>query len=288
MDLLSAFAEKALSGFERAPVLEHLAQCSDCREIVFLSAPELQHVISAANNPAPRPSPSRWISWPVVRWGTAAACAAIVVAAVRLHPGYRAQESEAPVAIAVNQAGTQTAAAGREEEPSPRTSPVESDEESSPVRRTHYPTGKAKAVPELVNLRYDDAFYRQMALLSDDEENTGNRPPRWTLTASGILERSLDGGNSWKRIHIANDQVRIFRAVSASGQSIWVGGQKGILFHSTDAGRHWTQMKESDGRSLPTSDIVGIEFEDEVHGKLTTASNESWITSDAGRSWQRQ
>ena len=33
-DLLTAFAEKSLSGRERESVLQHLARCGDCREIV--------------------------------------------------------------------------------------------------------------------------------------------------------------------------------------------------------------------------------------------------------------
>src|SRR6201981_2260006 len=39
-DLLTAFAEQALVKRERLDVLEHLAQCSKCREIVSLGQPE--------------------------------------------------------------------------------------------------------------------------------------------------------------------------------------------------------------------------------------------------------
>src|SRR6184192_3247465 len=40
-DLLTAFAEHALAKRERLHVLEHLAQCSECREIVSLARPEI-------------------------------------------------------------------------------------------------------------------------------------------------------------------------------------------------------------------------------------------------------
>ena len=42
----------------------------------------------------------------------------------------------------------------------------------------------------------------------------------------------------------------------------------------------------ADGQSL-TADIVTLEFSDPQHGKLTTSNHETWITSDAGETWQR-
>src|ERR1700694_4729119 len=38
-DLLSAFAEQALSATERDGVLEHLALCAECRDVVALALP---------------------------------------------------------------------------------------------------------------------------------------------------------------------------------------------------------------------------------------------------------
>ena len=42
-DMLTAFAEKSLPKLDRGIVLEHLALCSECREIVALAAPEPDH-----------------------------------------------------------------------------------------------------------------------------------------------------------------------------------------------------------------------------------------------------
>src|SRR5450755_4375964 len=79
-DLLAAFAEKSLGDRERAPLLEHLAQCSECREIVSLAQPqfELERVaaVAAATMPAPvRPS---WLRGPIFRWTALAACGAVI------------------------------------------------------------------------------------------------------------------------------------------------------------------------------------------------------------------
>jgi Putative zinc-finger len=51
-DLLTAFAERSLGERERRQVLEHLAQCSDCRKVVSLSLPELKPASSVSSGPA--------------------------------------------------------------------------------------------------------------------------------------------------------------------------------------------------------------------------------------------
>ena len=77
-----------------------------------------------------------------------------------------------------------------------------------------------------------------------------------------------------------------FRALGANDSDIWVGGAAGALYHSSDAGQHWIQVKPvADGKAL-TADITTVEFSDAQHGKLTTANREIWITDDAGDTWQ--
>jgi Photosynthesis system II assembly factor YCF48 len=108
--------------------------------------------------------------------------------------------------------------------------------------------------------------------------------PRWTISPDGSLKRSFDSGKNWQTIPVANGVV--FRAMSANDSDIWVGGAAGVLYHSSDAGQHWTQIKPTaDGKSL-TSDIMTLEFSDAGHGRLTTSNHETWITSDGGETWQ--
>src|SRR2546426_11584301 len=103
-DLLAAFAEKSLGERERAQMLEHLAQCADCREVVSLAIPELEPAAHAASA---RPARSPWLRWPVLRWGALAACVVVVGAAVTLRHQKRetvgslgAPRQEVPVADA--------------------------------------------------------------------------------------------------------------------------------------------------------------------------------------------
>jgi hypothetical protein len=72
-EVLTAFAERSLAELERAVVLEHLARCGQCRDVLALAlpAPEaLQTVIV--------PARSRWLTWPALRWGAVAAGVVVV------------------------------------------------------------------------------------------------------------------------------------------------------------------------------------------------------------------
>jgi hypothetical protein len=90
-DLLAAFAEKSLNDRERVQVLQHLADCADCRDVVSLAMPQVE---STATPGAER---SRWLSWPMLRWGALAACVVVVSAAVTLRYERR-QAGESSVA----------------------------------------------------------------------------------------------------------------------------------------------------------------------------------------------
>lgn len=69
-NLLTAFAEQSLVKSERAHVMEHLARCSDCREVVALALPPTETVVVTTSN---NPARAGWLSWPVLRWSVAVA-----------------------------------------------------------------------------------------------------------------------------------------------------------------------------------------------------------------------
>src|SRR6266550_8552724 len=74
-DLLTAFAEQALAKRERLHVLEHLAQCSECREIVSLARPEIAE---------PQTSLKLFsLRSPILRWSAVAACVVGAVVTTR-------------------------------------------------------------------------------------------------------------------------------------------------------------------------------------------------------------
>ncbi|MGA9710906.1 MAG: YCF48-related protein [Candidatus Sulfotelmatobacter sp.] len=77
-DLLTAFAEQSLAGAERNHVLEHLARCGDCREVVSLALPAQLDAQPAAQ------TSENWFRWPLLRgpaWHWAAIAAGVLLIA---------------------------------------------------------------------------------------------------------------------------------------------------------------------------------------------------------------
>ena len=147
------------------------------------------------------------------------------------------------------------------------------------------------------------------------------RLPRWTISSAGGLQRSFDQGKTWQDVDVNANMAPsagfssfevvakaarakennadkkdlkapiasvVFRAVTAMGAEVWAGGSNGALYHSADAGGHWTQVVPSSGGTILSGDIVVMEFSDPQHGRITTSTAEVWITGDGGQTWQKQ
>lgn len=149
---------------------------------------------------------------------------------------------------------------------------------------------------------------------------------RWNINATGGLQRSFDQGATWQDVTVneppaaaggaagavaanlaapgsvtmerakakdaavqkAGSAPTVFRAVVANGADVWAGGANASLYHSVDAGSHWTRIIVSSPGSIPTGDIVALEFPDPMHGKISTSTSETWVTSNGGQSWLKQ
>ncbi|HXY51756.1 MAG TPA: YCF48-related protein [Terriglobales bacterium] len=148
--------------------------------------------------------------------------------------------------------------------------------------------------------------------------------PRWEISAEGQLRRSFDSGKTWEAVPVIDSSTlsstvrtstaaldrygpaRVsenkkdrqeptaeggqpkLHALCANGNDVWVGGAAGALYHSTDAGLHWTRVRPTAGGVTLTADIVALDFTDPQHGELTSSAGDSWVTSDGGKSWQKQ
>jgi hypothetical protein len=135
-DVLTAFAEQALSASERDGVLQHLALCGDCRDVIALVLPamdavthpveegEREVVVSAASgrasaelNSSERRKPRfAWtgLAWGNLRWAALAAGIAVAVLVVRPvleHSG----KTERPAVSVVSQPALETKPAGTSE-----------------------------------------------------------------------------------------------------------------------------------------------------------------------------
>ncbi len=323
-NLLSAFAESSLGKRDKVEVLQHLSQCTNCREIVSLSAPQpdIANAVSLA------PESRRWLSVPVLRWGAALVCVLVVGAAVTLRhkpesrPPAGATADAKPAAgpqlpapnnITANPAGSlqanviintplakpaaslQTPTRAKAVNPNhapANPAPVEMAEARTASSFADIVPGRAKdALAESQSAPTAKAMAGTLAMnkgmpAASDAFLPENLIPRWTLSSDGTLQRSLDSGRTWQTIPVSSHTI--FRALYAAGFDIWVGGAAGSLFHSSDAGQHWTQVRPVANGEALKDDIIGVEFRDALHGKLTSSIQETWITTDAGQTWQKQ
>jgi hypothetical protein len=111
-------------------------------------------------------------------------------------------------------------------------------------------------------------------------------PTRWMISGEGALLRSTDAGKNWQTVPFTSTDV--FRAVAVVGPRVWVGGRGGALYFSADDGNQWTRLSPAAAGVPLNDDISKLAFHDGQHGSLTTAGGQVWITSDGGRSWQKQ
>jgi|SRR5277367_510269 len=294
-NLLGAFVERSLARSEQIRVLEHLSRCTNCREIVSLTAAQPW---IAGDAVVVVPERRGWLSWPVLRWGAAVACVVVVGAVVTL----RQQQGAGQIAATLADHQPDRTAVPAEQttiRETPGTAKVESStaETSSPIemadakagaRLNQMVPGRAKTAESQDASARKGTGAAENSFAPADGATAAivplvstNLAPRWTLTSDGTLERSRDAGRTWQTVDVPSKTT--LRALAANGQDIWVGGASGALFHSSDAGRHWIQVQPVVNGEALSADIIGVEFVDGVHGKLTIADPGAQALN---RSWQ--
>jgi hypothetical protein len=180
--------------------------------------------------------------------------------------------------------------------------------------------------PQLSTERADAVERAKPPVVSSGAPASGAAPTstsRWTISSTGSLQRSLDGGNTWQEIAVfsrpdvagsamtlesvaksqqdTSDKRKeekksqtqplaspVFRAVAAAGVEVWAGGSGSMLYHSMDDGGHWTRVLPSADGLVLKGDITSIQFSDPQHGTVSTSNSEVWTTSDGGQSWRKQ
>ena len=309
-DLLTAFAEHSLAAGERDHVLEHLALCGDCRDVVALALPATE---SAALVTSRSPARIGWLSWPVLGWGVVAAgivaVTSVGIQQYRQHrqektlvatslmsrdqsadfpahspsPSPHATSSEAVVPEAEvrkqtvmekkepARSGTRGGLAVNKPAPAPSAIPAQPQ---PPRRSTSAGTiggpiaghgfasgiGRSSTVVE-VSPRSDaePAPPDQLQALSKAKPASpqassalapapllrpeptlmkGLAAPRWTISASGALQRSLDGGKTWLDVDISeNDSVsaNLVRRATGMNTSVTVDASSTALEVQTEA-----------------------------------------------------
>jgi len=180
-DLLTAFAEQTLSATERDGLLDHLALCGDCREVIALALPaaDIAAVLIAvetelATERAKRSSAKAARSWPTLvwpnlvwprlvwprlggstlRWAALAAGVVVVASVLLVHPGKlnqamlpSANRLVASTATPASGAQTASSAIPRSAIP-PSASPIASSPMNQPMNQSAISTRTGEARPK--------------------------------------------------------------------------------------------------------------------------------------------
>ncbi len=91
-DLLAAFAEQSLADRERALVMQHLAACNDCRQVIVLALPETAAEAVNVAVPSAGAARSGWLTWPTLRWAALAAGVLVIASVGVLQYSHRNQD----------------------------------------------------------------------------------------------------------------------------------------------------------------------------------------------------
>ncbi len=123
-----------------------------------------------------------------------------------------------------------------------------------------------------------------MAKLAAPPSPTRTRNVTWTI-AAGVLQRSLDSGQSWQPALHADHSLLCY---TPRDQDVWTGGQAGTLFHSADGGVTWLQIQPAIKGQPLTSDITHIEVRASAEVVLSTSNHEVWSSADNGKTWEKK
>jgi len=128
--------------------------------------------------------------------------------------------------------------------------------------------------------------------LAPTASQTLTRNVAWAI-AGGVLQRSLDSGQSWQDALRADHPLLCY---ASHDDDVWTGGQAGTLFHSANRGVTWVQVQPSIKAQALSSDVTHIDLRGDVRGEVrgpaeivvSTSNNEIWSSSDGGTTWEKK
>ncbi len=323
---VAAFLEHALPNRQRILLLNHLATCSPCREVVALATPDPAMAVAAQG--ATRwhlSAATRWWRWAPLRWAGAAAVAAVVAGAVWInrieeHPvplPSRASVVAAPAQVtelanlraepskpelAASAASKSASGGGSTHEIAARRAPPTSADPAAVQSTTSQPPmGLASAAAGAAPV---PGKAEPTTTVASDTPVDRAAVPLWT---AGVSARAANSASTaqpamWSispsgALRKSTDRGQTWeivpfepgataRAIAVVGNDVWVGAIGGLLYHSADGGLQWTRALATAGGAKLASEIIVIQFADSQHGTVETTAGITWITADGGKSWQ--
>lgn len=125
--------------------------------------------------------------------------------------------------------------------------------------------------------RYDTFEYEL-----NDIEMRNNRTGY--VCGTGVVMKTSDGAVSWHIQDIANDN---FTAIHAnSEQELWVCGYNGGIYHTTNGGEKWEQLRSGNDIKKPRYRLLDIYFKDAMNGWAVGEEGVVIHTNDGGHGWK--
>jgi len=146
------------------------------------------------------------------------------------------------------------------------------------------PAQSAKAMNLAANQTMEAAALAKMqqAQISSNLMNLQIQTPDpkilWMLTGAGAIEKSEDGGATWK-LEYLETHARIIAGSAPSMKICWLVGEGGTIVRTTN-GSHWKTIKPPE-----ETDFVRVEATDALTATVTALDGRRFSTSDGGKSW---
>jgi len=100
----------------------------------------------------------------------------------------------------------------------------------------------------------------------------------WMVASPGLIEKSEDGGTTWKAEHVET-RAMILAGAAPTAKICWVVGAGGTILRTTNGG-HWKTI-----RPPAETDFVRVEAADALSATVTAMDGRKFSTSDGGKSW---
>jgi len=141
-----------------------------------------------------------------------------------------------------------------------------------------------------------DTNLRGVSAANAPDTKGARMPMVWASGSNGVILRSTDLGNTWKRLHVAGGDTLDFRGIVAfNAATAYVmssgEGEKSRIYKTTDGGETWTLQYAGNRKEIFLDSIACLSethcfaLSDPLDGKfllLTTTDGEHWNPLPSG------
>ena len=300
-ELLTAFAEQSLGQSERSIILDHLAGCAECRQILELALPVSETESVTTFGPA-RPG---WVRWPALRWGLATAVIVTLVVGVReyehRHGQYDLASKFSPHGqIAAKQGPAtyleQSEAAAASQQPAPKSAVANRNSvthsQRAPVEGGLYSATTASSM-EGMQSKTEDAATAQNRAPDQFIQNQAAASQYESYTSSDVVKAKpavpeQASGDSAPAFGTPNMPLQTAPSLVQQASPRWTITAAGGLQRSFDAGKTWEEVNVNPEGGQAQTKLV--------FRAVAAIGPEVWVggsgailyhSSDSGSLWQQ-